>query len=213
MLSEIMPKKLRSPKGIEESDLLIARRVKSIFKEGGLTQEELASELAISQPHVSRLLGGRTAWRKGYLQRVAELYGTSINALLLDPQEVPIVAHLEDDQGFNYAAINHQSVWVGKAAAPPGEYNLANLYCLQIEGDYFAPFLTQGTLVYARKDRVDIQENMLAIYTNEEGYGLLRQVNFVNDTIVLRSLSPSGKYIIRPNTYLKLLDKVEWIKI
>ena len=208
-----MPEKYRSPRGIAESDLLIARRVQSIFEQGDLTQEELAKKLAISQPHVSRLLSGRTAWRQNYLRRVAELYGTSLNALLLDPQEVPIVAHIEDDQGFNYAAINHQSVWVGKVVAPPGEHNLAGLYCLQIKGGYFTPLLSQGNLIYARRDCVDIREDMLVIYTNEEGYGLLRQVKFVNDTFILRSLSPSGKYIIRPKTHLKLLDKVEWIKI
>jgi transcriptional regulator with XRE-family HTH domain len=208
-----MSKKHKSPREIGERDILIARRVKGIFERRDLTQVELAKELAISQPHVSRLLGGRTAWRQNYLQRVAELYDTSLHALLLDPQEVPIVAHIEDDQGFSYAAINHQSVWVGKTAAPPGEHNLAGLYCAQIKGDYFTPLLSQGNLIYARRDCFDIRENMLVIYTNEEGYGLLRQVKFVNDTFILKSLSPSGKYIIRPKTHLKLLDKVEWIKI
>jgi hypothetical protein len=68
-------------------------------------------------------------------------------------------------------------------------------------------------LIYARRGGSEIHEDMLVIYTSENGYGLLRQVKFVNDTIVLRSLSPSGKYIIRPKTHLRILDKVEWIKI
>ena len=59
----------------------------------------------------------------------------------------------------------------------------------------------------------NIQEDGLVIYGNEDGRGLLRQVKFANDTIILKSLSPSGQYIIRPKTHLRLLDKVEWIKI
>lgn len=195
------------------SDRLIAERVKRLFDQGNLTQEKLAKELSVSQPHVSRLLLGRTAWRKKYLRRVAELYGTSLISLLLDPQEVPIVAQIEDDHGFNYAAINQQDVWLGKAPAPPGEYNLAGLYCLQVQGEFFTPFLSQGNLIYARKDGCEIQEDMLVIYASENGYGLLRQVKFADDTIILKSLSPSGKYLIRPKTHLRLLDKVEWINI
>ncbi len=195
------------------SDRLIAERVKRLFDQGNLSQEELANELSVSQPHVSRLLLGKTAWRKKYLQRVAELYGTNLNSLLLDPQEVPIVAQIEDDHGFNYATINQQDVWLGKAPAPPGEYNLAGLYCLKIQGEFFNSFLSQGNLIYARKDGGEIQEDMLVIYTSENGYGLLRQVKFADDTIILKSLSPSGKYLIRPKTHLRLLDKVEWIKI
>jgi transcriptional regulator with XRE-family HTH domain len=195
------------------SDRLIAERVKRFFDQGDMTQEELAKELSVSQPHVSRLLLGKTVWRKKYLHRVAELYKTSLNSLLLDSQEVPIVGLIEDDHGFNYASINQQDVWLGKAPAPPGEYNLAGLYCLQIQGEFFNPFLSQGNLIYARNDAGEIQEDMLVIYASENGYGLLRQVKFADDTIILRSLSPSGKYLIRPKTHIRLLDKVEWIKI
>ncbi len=203
----------RTSKTPDYCDRLIAERVKRFFDQGNLTQEELAKELSVSQPHVSRLLLGKTVWRKKYLQRVAELYSTSLNSLLLDLQEVPIIAPIEDDHGFNYATINQQDVWLGKAPAPPGEYNLAGLYCLQIQGEFFNPFLSQGNLIYARNDGGEIQEDMLVIYTSENGYGLLRQVKFADDTIILKSLSPSGKYLIRPKTHLRLLDKVEWIKI
>ncbi len=68
-------------------------------------------------------------------------------------------------------------------------------------------------MIYARNNGGEIQEDMLVIYASENGYGLLRQVKFADDTIILKSLSPSGKYLIRPKTHLRLLDKVEWIKI
>lgn len=197
----------------DPNDLLIARRVREVFQAGNLTQEGLAKELAISQPHVSRLLQGKTPWRKKYLQRVAYLYNITLNALLLDTEEVPIISQIADDQGFPYNATENQSLWVGKTYAPPGETNLAGLYCIQTQGDFFKPFFGSGSLIYARRDSQDIQEDGLVIYADEQGRGLLRQVKFANDTIILKSLSPSGQYIIRPKTHLRLLDKVEWIKI
>jgi hypothetical protein len=97
--------------------------------------------------------------------------------------------------------------------APLEAPNLAGLYCLQIEGEFFNPFLGPSSLIYARRDSQNIQEDGLVIYVDEKGRGLLRQVKFLNDTIMLKSLSPSGQYIIRPKAHLRLLDKVEWIKI
>jgi len=198
---------------IDPGDLIITHRVREMVETGNLNQEKLAHELGLSQPHVCRLLKGKTPCRKKYLQRIATLYNTTVNALLLEVEEVPIVSAITDDQGFPYTATDDRQAWVGMALAPPGEPNLEGLYCLQIAGDFFKPFLSPGSLIYARRDSGNIREDGLVIYSDEAGRGLLRQVKFVNDTIILKSLSPSGQYIIRPKTHLKLLDKVEWIKI
>jgi transcriptional regulator with XRE-family HTH domain len=203
----------QSPAAIDPSDLLLARRVRKIVEAGNLNQDEIAKVLGLSQPHVSRLLQGKTPWRKKYLQRLASLYNTTLNALLLDAEEVPIVSQITDDQGFSYTATDDQTVWLGMALAPPGELSLTGLYCIQIQGEFFKPFLGPGSLIYARRDSQNIQEDGLVIYADDEGRGLLRQVKFANETIILKSLSPSGQYIIRPKTHLRLLDKVEWIKI
>ena len=84
------PASLQTSAAIDPSDLLIAQRVREIVGAGNLNQEELAKELGLSQPHVSRLLQGKTPWRKKYLQRLANLYNTTLNALLLEAEEVPI---------------------------------------------------------------------------------------------------------------------------
>jgi hypothetical protein len=208
-----MPKKQWPTKSLDKSDLLITQRVKRIFDQGNLTQGDLARELAVSQPHVSRLLVGKTAWQNKYLYQLTALYNVSINSLLLDPQEVPIVSLIENDEGFQYTATVQQNVWLGKAPAPPGEPNLAGLYCLQVKGNFFKPFFGPGSFIYAQKDGNDIQEDMLVIYLSENAYGMLRQVKFDHDTIILKSLSPSGKNIKRPKTHLRLLERVVWIKI
>lgn len=198
---------------IDSSDLLLAQRVREIVDAGNLNQEELAKKLGLSQPHISRLLQGKTPWRKRYLKHIAELYNTTLNALLLDTEEVPIVSQITDDQGFPYTATEDRTVWLGKTYAPPGEPDLAGLYCIQVQGEFFKPFFGPGSVIYVRRDSKNIQEDGLVIYVDEDGRGLLRQVKFANDTIILKSLSPSGQYIIRPKTHLRLLDKVEWIKI
>jgi len=197
----------------EDADHFLAERLRQIFDEGNFTQEELAKELDVTQPHVSRLLAGKTAWRKKYLHRFARLYNLNLNALVLDEQYVPIVGHLENDRGFEYADINKDKGWIGEAPAPPAEYNLEGLYCLQIKGGFFAPLLSPGSLIYARQNPSMIQENMLVIYVDENGRGLLKQLKFNNDTIILKSLSTSGNTITRPRIHLRILDKVEWIKI
>jgi transcriptional regulator with XRE-family HTH domain len=207
------PVSRQSPSVVDPDDLVVARRVRQVVEGGNLNQAELAKALDLSQPHISRLLQGKTPWRKKYLQRLANLYNTTLNALLLDAEEVPLVAPIIDDQGFPYTATDDQAAWIGMALAPPGEPSLGGLYCLQVQGDFFKPFLGPGSLIYARRDSQNIQEDGLVIYVDEEGRGLLRQVKFANDTIILKSLSPSGQYIIRPKTHLRLLDKVEWIKI
>jgi transcriptional regulator with XRE-family HTH domain len=207
------PESQQHPVAIDPIDRIIGRRVREIVEAGNLNQAELAKELGLSQPHISRLLQGKTPWRKKHLQRVAILYHTTLNALLLDTAEVPIVSQIADDQGFPYTATDDQNSWLGMALAPPGESILAGLYCISIQGEFFKPFLSPGSLIYARRDSRNIQEDGLVIYVDEEGRGLLRQVKFANDTIILKSLSPSGQYIIRPKTHLRLLDKVEWIKI
>jgi transcriptional regulator with XRE-family HTH domain len=212
--SEInMPKDQNRANLLENCDLQVAARVKMLFEAGNLTQEELAKELSISQPHISRLLLGKTAWRTKYLQRISELYGTSLYSLLFEPQEVPIVSQLNDDNGFEYATIENQTLWLGKATMPPSEHYLKGLYCVQINSDYFQPVISRGTLLYVRRDSNEIHEDMLVIYMDENGKGLLRQVKYSDDSILLKSLSPSGRYIIRPQAYLRLVDKVEWIKI
>lgn len=198
---------------IDPDDLLVARRVREIVQAGTLNQEELAKELGLSQPQISRLLQGKTSWRKVYLKRLARLYNTPLSAMLFDIEEVPIVSRIIDDQGFSYSAIEDRTQWLGKAYAPLGEPTAAGLYCLHIQGEGFKPFFGSWGLIYIRRDCPNIQEDNLVIHVDEEDRGHLRQVKFANDDLILKSLAPSGPYFIRPKTHLRALDKVEWIKI
>lgn len=197
---------------IEESDLVISRRIKAIFDAGQITQEELAKALSITQPHVSRLLLGKSAWRKKYIDKFIKLYNISINTVM-GAQEVPIYACVKDDEGFKYSQVCSGEA-IGMAPAPPSEEHLEGVYCLKIEGDFFRPHFREGTLLYCRKgESPDLQEDNIVVYVDAQGIASLRQVIFNGNFLILKSPSPSGNYLVVSKTNLRMLDKVEWIRL
>lgn len=52
------------------------------FRDKGVTQEEIATQLNVSQSYVSALLGGKKAFGKKNARRFSELYGISPSWLL-----------------------------------------------------------------------------------------------------------------------------------
>ena len=60
----------------------IGEKLSSYFKEKGITQEEIASRLGVSQAYVNALLNGRKAFGKQQAKKWNELFGISVNWLL-----------------------------------------------------------------------------------------------------------------------------------
>lgn len=60
----------------------IGEKLSSYFKEKGITQEEIASLLGVSQAYVNALLNGRKAFGKQQAKKWNELFGISVNWLL-----------------------------------------------------------------------------------------------------------------------------------
>ncbi|MCL4503408.1 MAG: helix-turn-helix domain-containing protein [Deltaproteobacteria bacterium] len=202
-----------NPAQLEESDLGITRRLKAIFDAGHLTQEELAKELDLTQPHISRLLLGKTAWKKKYIELFSKIYKISLHKILI-AQEVPMIACIINDEGFDYNLIT-----VGRcemmAPAPPCEENLDDLYCLKVEGDFFRPLLRDGSLLYCRKGgELQVEDDQLVVYVDSLGTASLRQIKFDSDNfIILKSPSLLGNYLVVSKTNLRMVDKVEWLKL
>jgi transcriptional regulator with XRE-family HTH domain len=196
---------------LEEVDLIVTRRIKAIFDAGNLTQEELAKALSLTQPHVSRLLLGKTAWRKKYIDLFSKLYNISINKLM-GAQEVPIFACISNDEGFDYHSGNQCKEM---APAPPCDENLDSLYCLRIEGDFFRPVLRDGSLLYCRRGGdLQIRADDLVVYVDAQGMASLRQIIFDGEnSIILKSPAPLGNYVVVSSTNLRMVDKVEWLKL
>lgn len=60
----------------------IGPQLTKFFKERGITQDEIAQQLGVSQSYVSALLTGKKAFGKGQADNFARLYGLSPSWLL-----------------------------------------------------------------------------------------------------------------------------------
>lgn len=60
----------------------IGEKLSAFFKEKGITQEEIAAQLGVSQSYVNALLNDKKAFGKRQAQKWNELFGLSVNWLL-----------------------------------------------------------------------------------------------------------------------------------
>ncbi len=76
-------------------------KLKSFFKEKGLTQEQIAAKLGVSQAYINALLAGNKAFGKRQAQRFEELFGISQNWLLTGKGEMVINGVYQNNQNGN----------------------------------------------------------------------------------------------------------------
>ena len=60
----------------------MGEKLSAFFKEKGITQEEIAAQLGVSQSYVNALLNDKKAFGKKQAQKWNELFGLSVNWLL-----------------------------------------------------------------------------------------------------------------------------------
>lgn len=60
----------------------IGEKLRAYFEEKGITQDELAAQLGVSQPYVNALLNDKKSFGKKQAQKWSELFGLSVNWLL-----------------------------------------------------------------------------------------------------------------------------------
>lgn len=60
----------------------IGEKLSAFFKEKGITQEEIAAQLGVSQSYINALLNDKKAFGKKQAQKWNELFGLSVNWLL-----------------------------------------------------------------------------------------------------------------------------------
>ena len=62
--------------------------LKSFFKRKGITQNDIAKDLNVSQPYVNSILNGRIPIGKNQARRLSNLYGLSFSWLLTGEGEI-----------------------------------------------------------------------------------------------------------------------------
>lgn len=84
---------------MEEKEFL--ERLKGFFKEKGLTQEQIASMLGVTQPYVNSLFTGKREFGKQQAKKFEELFGISEAWLLTGKGEMIMGNVIQKNQNGN----------------------------------------------------------------------------------------------------------------
>lgn len=84
---------------MEEKEFL--EQLKGFFKEKGLTQEQIASMLGVTQPYVNSLFTGKREFGKQQAKKFEELFGISEAWLLTRNGEMVIDSVIQNNQNGN----------------------------------------------------------------------------------------------------------------
>ena len=90
----------------------IGEKLRAYFEEKGITQEELAAQLGVSQPYVNALLNDKKSFGKKQAQKWNELFGLSVNWLLTGLGDMHSDSVIQNNQ--NGDNIHGHSVTVNK---------------------------------------------------------------------------------------------------
>lgn len=90
----------------------IGEKLRAYFEEKGITQEELAAQLGVSQPYINALFNDKKSFGKKQAQKWNELFGLSVNWLLTGLGDMHTDSVTQNNQeGYN---IHGHSVTVNK---------------------------------------------------------------------------------------------------
>lgn len=90
----------------------IGEKLSAFFKEKGITQDEIAARLGVSQSYVNALLNDKKAFGKKQAQKWNELFGLSVNWLLTGDGNITNNGVIQNNQ--NGDNIHGNSVTVNK---------------------------------------------------------------------------------------------------
>lgn len=189
----------------------ISEHIYASFIESGLSQDELAKSLGLSQSQVSRLLTGKSTWKHEHLRKFAELIKEPL-AKIIDLAIDIHVSGIIGKDGFLYS--NTYGRMQGErevVIVPPDFQDIEDLYVLKIGEDN--QFFRKGALLYCRKnDGKSIKDGDFVVYIDDKGLGQLRRVFLGNSSIKLENVF-NGEIVELPREHFRLLDRVVWVRL
>ena len=90
----------------------IGEKLRAYFEKKGITQDELAAQLGVSQPYVNALLNDKKSFGKKQAQKWNELFGLSVNWLLTGLGDMH--SDIVEQNNLNGDNIHGHSVTVNK---------------------------------------------------------------------------------------------------
>ena len=152
-----------------------------------------SQELQTAIEKVNRLVGGRS--RVGYSKKV------------------PVVGHVSAGEGFSYTDGGYLAgEGFEQVDLPPGvDPGLAHkVYCVRVRGDSLREFINEGALLFIKPESwEEIRDGDLVIFKDREQHrAFVKKVEFAGESLVLRSLNPLYKNLVRRRADLALLERV-----
>lgn len=192
---------------------MIGEKLTAFFKENGITQEDIAAQIGVSQSYVSALLTGKKAFGKKQAQRFCDIWGlspswllTGQGPMLMIPQpeknKIPLYDDVETIGGYNNTVANvdtqHQvSEWVDAGDWFPDATAAIHHY-----GDSMVEYPSGCILVLKRVNdpRLLINGEHYVIETDE--FRITKQIQDDGDVITAYSTNretyPDGRLIHSP---------------
>lgn len=198
------------------------QKIKQLFEESGMTQEELGQAIGMDQSQLSKQLRGILPWREKWLARLAEIWNMPLLELLsLQPEELPVCTLVMAKGEFPYACVAQPEEGLGTVPAilDLGLNGPGHLYVLRVADDSLAaycPTLKAGVLLYVEKQGgARLRDGQLGVEVHGNGMGRLMVVS-LNDglnQVILKSIHPDGPVRVHPRAYLQRLDRVAYLKL
>jgi SOS-response transcriptional repressor LexA/transcriptional regulator with XRE-family HTH domain len=126
---------------------------------------------------------------------------------------VPIVGHVSAGEGFEYTDGGFSAgEGFDQVDFPPGvDPSLAPLlYCVRIRGDSLRDFLCDGALLFIKPESwEEIKDGDLVIFKDRrDRRAFVKKVEFAGDSLILKSMNPLYKNMVRRRSDLMLLERV-----
>ena len=128
-------------------------------------------------------------------------------------RKVPVVGHVSAGEGFAYTDGGYlPGEGFEQVDLPPGvDPGLAHkVYCVRVRGESLREFINEGALLFIKPESwEEIRDGDLVIFKDKEQHrAFVKKVEFAGDSLVLRSLNPLYKNLVRRRTDLVLLERV-----
>lgn len=191
---------------------MIGEKLTAFFKENGITQEDIAAQIGVSQSYVSALLTGKKAFGKKQAQRFSDIWGlspswllTEQGPMLMEPaakNKIPLYDDVETIGGYNNTVANvdtqHRvSEWIDAGDWFPDATAAIHHY-----GDSMVEYPSGCILVLKRVNdpRLLINGEHYVIETDE--FRITKQIQDDGDVITAYSTNretyPDGRLIHSP---------------
>lgn len=196
--------------------VLFAEKIKSLRKQRGLTQAQLAKEVGLSQQAVGKWETGRSAPDQKMLQFLADYFSVSLDSLIgrqgggvnqlrEGPEEydIPIIGTVK--AGYNALAFQEDYGTEPAAVKNPEEY-----FYLIVRGDSMEPRIVSGDLALVHQQH-DVESGDLAVVLVDGEEGTLKKVVKKNGAVILQPFNPGYEtqvYLGRDIKRLTIVGKV-----